>query len=163
MTIGEAMGFSGDEMIQAEISALFHDTGYVEGWKDHELRSARMAREFLKNAGIGEPLIHTVQNAILATHVPQSPTDRIGEALCDADLCHLAGEDYFEQMELLRLEWADSGQRDLSELDFHRNSVVFFGKHRYHSDYGKMVLGPMKMKNLDRIQERIRELEQAES
>lgn len=65
----------------------------------------------------------------MSTKVPQQPLDRIFKVLCDADPMHLAGKDYFRQMELLRLEWQRKGKFDFTEYQFHLHSIEFFRQH----------------------------------
>jgi HD superfamily phosphodiesterase len=155
MIIANESGFTEEERNILAISAIFHDTGYINNHKDHEKLSAEIAGEFLKSKEIEPSIINQIQGAIAATEVPQHPKDKISKALCDADLMHLSGEDYFEQMELLRKEWKLTGRDDLSQEEFHEQSVMFFNNHHYHTEYGKKVLTPLKHRNLGKIQARI--------
>ena len=153
--IGRNSGMIEDEMNILQVSALFHDTGYISTYDNHEAESSFIASEFLRSNLVGEQDIQIVSNAILATRVPQNPNDRISEVLCDADLMHLAGEDYFELMEMLRLEWQITGRQFLTEYQFHMNSIDFFDSHHFHSDYGKTIMQQQKEKNLIRIRQRV--------
>jgi uncharacterized protein len=153
--IGQNSGLKEDEMNILIVSALFHDLGYIRTYDNHEAASSAFAGEFLRLNRVGEPVIETVGNAILATKVPQYPKDRISEVLCDADLMHLTSEDYFEQMELLRLEWQKTGRYNLTEYQFHLNSIDFFNHHHYHTDYGKTILQAHKDISLSRIRQRV--------
>lgn len=150
-TIGEEEGLSSNDMYCLLMAALFHDIGYVDGGIDHEFKSAQQAAEFLREEGIDKVQIDQVERAILATKVPQKPKDIISKVLCDADMMHLSSIDYFEQMELLRKEWKHTGKADLSEREFHMQSVGFFNSHNYHTRFGKDVLSPKKKKILDLI------------
>jgi uncharacterized protein len=153
--IGTGSGLNEHEMNILRISALFHDTGYIKSSDNHEVESTLIAREFLAANHIDEQDAETVVVAILATRVPQKPTDKISMVLCDADLMHLTSDDYFEQMELLRIEWQKTGRYHLTVEQFHLNSVEFFVKHHYHSDYGKQVLEARKHRTLRLILDRI--------
>jgi len=104
---------------------------------------------------VDEKEVAAVRTAILATKVPQRPQDKISEVLCDADLMHLTSEDYFEQMEKLRMEWKLTGRNDLNEYQFHLNSINFFKDHHYHSEYGRTVLAPQKESVRQKIIERV--------
>jgi predicted metal-dependent HD superfamily phosphohydrolase len=153
--IGLGSGLDSHSLTLARMSALFHDCGYVTVDRGHEDESVRIAGEFLRSHDVDEAEIRRVTSAILATRVPQQPEDEVSAVLCDADLMHLAMDDYFERMDKLRLEWKLTGQADLSEYEFHRNSEQFFQKHHFHSPYGLNVLEPLKRVNLDRIRDRI--------
>lgn len=162
MLIARNCGLSEEDIQVLLISAYFHDTGYIVCDDNHEEESLVIAAEFLKQRGVGEDLIGIVSNAILATRVPQKPMDKISGILCDADLMHLAGEDYFEQMELLRLEWQVTGRQFFDEYQFHLNSIEFFKHHRYHSVYGQEVMEPKKVLCLQKVRQRIETLRQGQ-
>jgi len=152
--IGSFSALSEHEMNILRTGALFHDSGYIKSAEHHEAESSAIAREFLEANQIDEQDIRAVSNSILATRVPQKPGDKISGILCDADLMHLTSEDYFEQMELLRLEWQKTGRYNLTVQQFHLNSIDFFSRHRYHSDYGKEVMEAQKARTLGLIRAR---------
>ena len=149
--IGQQGHLNEEELNTLRIAAMFHDVGYLEGHQDHEQRSAAEVSKFLKSVGINGAVIKQAERSILATRIPQSPTDEVSKALCDADLAHLGYEDYFENMDLLRKEWKASGRAVMSKQEFNHMSVEFFSQHQYHTDYGKKVLEARKEKNLARI------------
>lgn len=153
--IGRNCSLTEDEMNVLQVSAYFHDIGYILTDESHEKESCFIATEFLRAQQVSEEAIEVVCNAILSTRVPQKPNDLISMVLCDADLMHLAGDDYFEQMELLRLEWQVTGKFFFTEYQFHLNSIEFFRNHSYHSDYGKKVMQPLKEYCLQRILDRV--------
>lgn len=156
--IGRKSGLTEDELNIVMISALFHDAGYTFSNDNHEEESTCIAAGFLQSCQIGEPGTGEVIRAIMATKVPQQPDGIVSEVLCDADLMHLAGDDYFEQMELLRIEWQKTGRYDLTEYQFHLNSIDFFKRHHFHTHYGKTVLQAKKEETMVRILERIARL-----
>ena len=142
--IGRYSGLNEDEMNILKVSALFHDVGYIDAYDDHELYSAERAMNFLASKDIDMDVINQVREAILSTKTPQSPKDTISCILCDADLMNLTFDDYFEQIDLMRHEWANVGKAKLNREEFHAQSLEFFQTHQYHSQYGKLVLQPMK-------------------
>jgi len=149
--IGKEIGLSHEDLNCLALAAIFHDVGYINSYDDHELVSAEMAGQYLISIDVDEEKIKLVKRAILATKVPQKPLDLISKALCDADLMHLADDNYFESIEPMRLEWKLTGRSNLSEMEFHSQSIVFFAKHEYHTAYGKEVLSSKKAQTLDRI------------
>lgn len=128
------------------MSALFHDVGYVDAYNDHELYSAKRAITFLKSKNIDPVTIRQVEVAIHSTKTPQNPKDQISEILCDADLMNLTFDDYFEQIDLMRMEWDRVGKAKLNKHEFYINSLEFFQTHQYHSEYGKKILQSKKEK-----------------
>lgn len=149
--IGNHSGLNEAEMNILRISALFHDTGYTRSYKGHEEESIAIAKEFLTKEQVDESVIHSIISAIVATEVSEIPKDKLSAILCDADLMHLTYENYFENSELLRKEWELAGIAKMKENEFHLNSIKFFEKHHYYSEYGKQILAPKKEKNLQRI------------
>ena len=153
--IGKNSGLNQKEIFMAQVSALFHDTGYIRSYENHEEESAFIAGEFLRLREIEERYILMVTHAILATKVPQAPNNQIAAVLCDADLHHLTSDNYFEKMELLRLEWQICGKQNFTEKEFHLNSIEFFRQHHYHSEYGKTIMEAKKQQVLTRVRDRV--------
>ncbi len=153
--IGTYSKLNQNDMNVLRVSALFHDVGYVDIYDDHEIISAARATAFLRNRNVDEGSIKQVEAAILSTKMPQSPKDKISEILCDSDLMYLTFDDYFDQIDLMRIEWEKVGKARLNSNEFHVQSLDFFKQHKYHSDYGRKVLQPIKEKNEFLIRKRV--------
>lgn len=158
--IGRNSGLSEDDLNLVKLCAWFHDAGYAIDPEDHEEESARVAAEFLLSKGVSEELISIVRKNILATRVPQHPTDLVSKVLCDADLMHLGEEDYFDHIDPMRIEWRNLSGAKISKRKFHKISLKFFHKHKYHTDYAKKELQPKKDKIFELLQKEIYMLEQ---
>jgi len=133
--IGRREGFTRQDMNILAVSAWFHDTGYTRQYDDHEIVSARLARDFLEARNVDPNMTEQVIQAILATKFPHQPGSRIAEALCDADFMHLADPRYFELIEKLRKEWKKTGVRPSKKDEFERLSLDIFNTHEYHTSY----------------------------
>lgn len=142
------------------LSALFHDLGYIKMYQGHEEESAKYASEYLKSKDIDNSTIRNITGSILATKIPQCPKTIIAKMLCDADLMHLTYDNYFEQIDLMRLEWSNLGITNLNEQEFHLGSIDFFKAHKYFSEYGQDILEAKKQHTLLRIKKRIKDLRQ---
>lgn len=142
--IGKYNNFKNDDLNILRLCALFHDVGYVKVYAEHELESSSMAIDFLRLKQIDESSIKIISTAILATKNPQYPIDIYSKILCDADLMHLTYDNYFEQIDLMRQEWKLTGIKYLNKKEFHLNSIKFFKSHKYHTEYGKLVLQAKK-------------------
>lgn len=153
--VGKVSGLNEGELNCVKLCAWFHDVGYVDSYNDHETKSAKIAEEFLSSNEVSAEDIEIVKNAILATRIPQSPKGIIAEVLCDADMLHLSGPDYYEQVDKMRDERKRVEGIKLSRTQFNEISVIFFGKHKYHTKYGKTVLQQGKEKNLVMIKDQI--------
>jgi len=144
-----------DQINTVRISALFHDAGYVDDYVGHEAKSAEYAAAFLRSKSVDEENINLVVGAILATKIPQQPKNIIDKIVCDADLMHLASDDYFEQAELIRQEWTNMGRGKLDKYQFELNSLTFFREHRFKTEYGRTVLQAKKEENAKQLGKRI--------
>lgn len=93
--IGTAEGISESEMNILLTAALFHDTGFLETYKNHEEISCSIAKNYLPQYDYNDDEIATICNLILATKIPQNPHSKLERILCDADLAYIGTDKYF--------------------------------------------------------------------
>lgn len=135
------------------ISAWFHDTGYVEKTKDHEEISAMFASNFLTEHKYDSNKIEEVIGIILATKVPQQPKNHLQQIMCDADLHHL-GNNFFEtRNNLFRIEIENYSGKKLTEAQFITETIEFMNRHHFFTGYAKNNFAPIKEKNLLMLQQ----------
>src|SRR5689334_2557195 len=72
-------GISDRDLLFLKTAALFHDTGYVYARSEHEERSCKIARERLSAENVPADEIEQICQLILATRVPQRPTNHLEE------------------------------------------------------------------------------------
>lgn len=152
--IGKNSGLTSEEIILIKIAAWFHDTGYAVDIENHEIISAEKAAGFLKMKDLDEQKIAIVINCILATKINTEPKTLMEKVICDADLSHLAEEDYFERIEKLRQEWKNLSLKDVSKKKFFEKSEIFFEQHSYYTAFAHNELDAKKLKNLERIKKK---------
>ncbi|MFC2126572.1 HD domain-containing protein [Bacteroidota bacterium] len=157
--IGRAENLSDDELETVIISALFHDTGYYQGSEQHEVISKDIASDFLRDIGVKERKITDISGCIIATKLPQRPTNKMEEVLCDADLYHVANQNFFEKSELLRKELVATGETDLKDKKWRKKSLKFLKKHRFFTAYARENLLPVKKENLSKLKTFLQEQE----
>jgi HD superfamily phosphodiesterase len=139
-----------DDRLVLMIAAWFHDTGYSKGQTaGHEEESVRIATEFLQKHVVDSTIIQRVSSAIQATRMPQSPISQIEKILCDADLYHLATEDFKPRNQLLKQEQEVHLGHKISKKDWRKNNIRFLENHKYFTDYGQEYLEPKKEENLN--------------
>lgn len=153
--IGSHLELTEDEMESALIAAWLHDTGYLGGEGDHEMKSAEKARELLREWGASQKKITEVSEAILATKVPQQPKSLVGKVVCDADLYHLSTENCIDKSGKLREEWETQGKKSMSDSQWRQYNLDFLEGHRYHTPYGQTILQAGKKRNIKRIRKLI--------
>lgn len=150
----------GDDKEALLVAAWFHDTGYVEGYENHEKASTKIAADFLREKGKSEDFIALVSSLILATVKEYVPRTHLEKIIRDADYAHLMGEEYATTCELLRLELKNTGIVSFSNSEWTRENLNFLlNKHRFYTDYALRKWQPLKEKNLLLIQKKINKQE----
>jgi len=141
----------GDRLILL-LAAWFHDAGYAAGEAGgHEEESARTATAFLQKNHVDEHTIQRVSSCIKATRMPQSPLSLPEQILCDADLYHLATEDFRARNALLKQEQETLLGHKIGKKEWRKNNIQFLENHKYFTHYGQDSLEPKKMQNLSEI------------
>jgi predicted metal-dependent HD superfamily phosphohydrolase len=151
--IGTVQGLDEEEMEILLMAAWFHDTGFRTRQEGHEEVSQGIAREFLDQIGFLPSKIDRVCQAIGATKMPQNPTSKLEEVLCDADMAHLAAKDFIDKAAALRKEWDLMGNKTFpDDHAWYQSNIDFIRSHRYFTGYGQQVLEKKKQKNLQKLE-----------
>ena len=142
------------------VAAWFHDTGYIEGYENHEAKSVKIAADFLKEKEKSEKFIALVSSLILATAKDYHPKTHLEKIIKDADYAHLMGTEYVTTCELLRLELKNTGVVNFSNAEWTKENLNFLlNNHRFYTDYALRKWQPLKEKNLILIQKKINKQE----
>jgi predicted metal-dependent HD superfamily phosphohydrolase len=137
------------------LAAWFHDTGYAAGLKKHhEEESQKIATEFLRKHNAAQSLIDKVNGCIIATRMPQSPSNLIEQIICDADLFHLGTKDFKDRNKLLRQEINALEDEKIGKKEWRNLNIEFLDRHRYFTDYAKEMLDPVKRTHLKELVEK---------
>ncbi|MEJ7587957.1 MAG: HD domain-containing protein [Ferruginibacter sp.] len=133
-----------DILLELQVAALYHDTGFIFAYTGHEEESCSIAREQLPGFGMNERQIDTICGLIMATKVPQAPANELQKVICDADLDYLGRDDFFETGNKLRLELIAyemlSGDNDWDE-----RQLIFLQTHQYFTNTSRQKRGPVKL------------------
>lgn len=156
MEIGRKQNATEDELEILQIAAWFHDLGYSKGCENHEEKGAKMARDFLSKRGYLEDKILMVEGCIMATQMPQNPQTNLEKIMCDADLMHLAGEDYFSKADLLHKEIQHTKSCKITEEEWLKMNEEFLGKHCFFTDYAKNRYESRVKENLKKVSQRLK-------
>ncbi len=148
--IAKAEGVTGKELTLLLTAAWFHDSGHIKGRQDHEKLSCSIARESLPQFGYSTADIEHICEIIMATKLPQSPKDHLGEILADADLDYLGRDDFFEISDKLYKEFCLTGHVTSKE-HWNQVQVEFFEDHRYFTKTARAERETKKEKNLQLI------------
>lgn len=123
--------------------AVLHDSGFLETYKAHEEKGVQLAESILPYFGYSAKEIKVVSGLIMATKVPQQPTNMLEKIICDADLDYLGRSDFYEIGENLFVEL----QHFINLTDrteWNQIQIKFLTAHEYHTDWAKEVRGPVK-------------------
>jgi predicted metal-dependent HD superfamily phosphohydrolase len=146
--IGLTYGLPMDDLELLQIAAWFHDTGYQLGPEDHEIRSAQNAADYLDNYGFTDAQIETVRGCILATKIPQRPTGKLQQIICDADLSHLGEKSYWMRTARVRQELVVTQNRLMTEEEWIEFELNFMLGHHYHTDVARELFEKRKYKHI---------------
>lgn len=161
--IGKGSRLDDDDLEIVILGAWLHDIGFTEVYDGHEERGAELATAWLAEQGYPVEKIERVVGCILATRMPQNPTSRLEEIVCDADLSHLSAPSFDHRNELLRLEWQTVLHQSFTDLEWERHTFTFMSGVRYHTRYAGVEFHEGRVGNLIRVGARIRELEDLQS
>jgi predicted metal-dependent HD superfamily phosphohydrolase len=160
LEIGQATELTQDQLETVIIAAWFHDTGYSKGWENHEFTSKNLASEFLRSLGVDEKKIADIGGCIIATKMPQRPTNIMEEVLCDADLNHVASEEFFTKSEMLRREISARNETNIKKLKWFKESLEFLKKSEYFTPYAREKLLPAKEQNLNKLKSLVKQIKE---
>ena len=154
LTIGRYEKCTADELGLIEIAALWHDTGYIKTYKNHEEQSCLMARHFLPDYGITSNNIEIICGMIIATRIPQSPQNKLEEIIADADLEYL-GTDAFMQTANDLFKELQYINPELTEAQWNTIQISFMGKHHFFTNFCKEYREQTKQLNLHHLNQQV--------
>lgn len=142
------------------LAGWFHDLGYVDDADNHEEESRKIASDFLKQHRFPEERIAKIGELILATDKFYKPKNHLEEVIKDADLYHLASDDYFRICENLRQEIKEVHHQKFSKLKWAELNITFFAKHKFYTKFAKENWQPEKEKNVEKILSSIKNIKE---
>lgn len=143
---------SGNDLILLETAALFHDTGFLTGYDDHEEKSVQLAKKILPGFSYSADNIETICRMILATRLPQQPITILEKILCDADLDYLGRDDFFMIANKLLCEWNEN-DIPLTLKKWYNIQVNFLESNHYFTKSAIFLRKEKKRENLSQILE----------
>ena len=145
-----------DDLKSLLLAAWFHDTGFTVGFENHEEKSKKIADEFLQGKSFAKTQIEKVQTLIDATKMPQNPTNKNEQIICDADLQHLGTDLFTEKSNLLRSEWEQLGDTQLTDIAWLEQNEIFLSEHSYFTNYAFAKFNDQKTSNWLKVKKDLR-------
>jgi uncharacterized protein len=149
-------GITGDDLMLLQTAAVYHDIGFVEKYSDNEPVAVRIASEVLPRFRYNPAQIEVIVGIIMATKLPQSPTNRLEEIIADADLDIFGSDDFTRRNEQLRAELAAIGVMS-SDEEWYRGQLEFMKGHSYFTSSARALLQDKKQRNIQIMEERLRQ------
>lgn len=143
-----AEGVRGKLAKLVKTAALLHDSGFVTNQHaGHEHQGCQIARSVLPDFGYSEEDVEQICNMIMATKIPQSPSNISEQIICDADLDYLGRTDFYPIARSL-FEEMKRYQLISDEKAWNRIQVSFLSAHRYHTTTNQALREPVKQQYL---------------
>lgn len=153
--LAEHYEVSDDDRLAIVLAAWFHDTGYSEGWEEHEERSVQNATEWLASKGVtDQKLIDGISGCIRATKMPQQPQSFLEEIVADADLSHLGDLSYWDRCGRVRQEFAITRNMIMSDQEWIDFELGFMLNHEFHTEAARELFGDRKSKHVKQLYKR---------
>lgn len=125
-----------ENRLALKLAALLHDTGYTVTIEGHEDESVKIATNFLKEHGVGDKIIDTVNRCILATKLDSAPTTTLEKIMKDADTSHFGKDNFNNTSEFLRRELDILCLKKYSPKEWlDENIQLLSEKHQFYTDY----------------------------
>jgi uncharacterized protein len=131
-------------------AVYFHDLGLIRQRKDHEMVSIQFAEQTLPEFGYSDAQIAVIRGIILATYLPQSPTNLLERIMADADLDYLGHEDYWKRSIDFRQELDHYGTKFTDE-EWYIYQLNFMQPHKYFTDSERVLREPVKQQHITEI------------
>lgn len=141
---------SEDQVIALNLAAWFHDIGHLYTTPtDHEIKSAELAEEWMREQNLTEEMVGMVKQLILATKITTKPDSLMERIIKDADTFNLGTKEFKKTDKLLKEEMR---LRNFTTLlaGWDQNKLEILQNHEFYTDYAKELLNEAKQKNIER-------------
>lgn len=149
--IGKNEKCTEQEIHLLKVAALWHDTGYIKSYANHELTSCLLVKEQLPAYGYTTAEIKLICGMIMATKIPQTPKTKLEEIIADADLEYLGTKEAEEKAALLFYE-IHSLIPSITKEAWDKMQIAFLQTHRFFTPYCKQQKEPIKQNYLKKLQ-----------
>jgi uncharacterized protein len=146
--LGRATGIDSQSYLALTTAALFHDTGFLFTYQDHETQSIAIAGDVLPQFGYTPEQIALIADLIAATRMPQRPHGLLQELLCDADLDLLGRDDFMRLNRALYVEVRHYSSKLISEATWLGEQTRFLEDHHFFTTAANELRAEGKAHNL---------------
>ena len=140
----------GNEIFLLRVAALYHDTGFLRTYFNHEEMSCRIFMEDAALFNFSAEDKALIKGLIMATKLPQKPKSKLEKIICDADLDYLGRTDFFTIGEGLRTEFLNY-EIISSEKEWEQLQAKFLTTHQYHTESSRRCREDQKQVNISKL------------
>ncbi|NQY67084.1 MAG: HD domain-containing protein [Flavobacteriales bacterium] len=150
VNLGIMENIKDNEMDLLKVAALYHDSGFTVSGENHEEVGCGIARKDLPGLGFNKKEIDKICGIIMATKIPQSPSTKLQQIICDSDLDYLGRGD-FETIGITLFRELNANGITLSVEDWNKMQVKFLNAHTYFTKSSKSIREPIKQEHLKKL------------
>ncbi len=148
--IGWGEGVSDEDILLLKTAALFHDSGHIVNYDNHEFYGTQLANEYLPKFNYNTDQINRICELIMATKLPPKPKNLLEKIICDADLDYLGRADFIPVSNTLYKELKD--QNKIGSLkEWNKRQLDFISEHQYFTKTAQSLREVNKQKQIERI------------
>lgn len=147
LLLANKSGIPDEDREVLELAALLHDTGFIEQYNGHEDVSCRIAADLLSQHNYPAEKSEKVLACIATTQLSSQPETLLEMLMRDADLAHLASDDYFLSVAALREEWRIFQQQTYPDHEWNELNHKFLKGHSYYTNAARELWDEQKNAN----------------
>lgn len=155
---GEENGINEHDLYLLKIACLYHDSGFINTYQQHELEGCKLAEKNLVKHGLTPEDLEKIKGMIMATRIPQQPTTRLEQIISDADLDYLGRDDFWEISDTLYHEFKFKNIVDNVD-QWNQVQINFFNQHNYFTETSRNLRSEKKAFHLSEIEKQLNDLE----
>ena len=151
LRIAIAEGIHDKEILHIlQTAAFYHDLGFISTYQGHEEESCRLARVSLPDFEYTNQQIEKICGLIMATKIPQNPTNHLERIIADADLDYLGRDDFWTISHSL---YEELHEREMvTDIDsWTKIQIGFLENHRYWTETARQWRNPAKLKRIEEL------------
>lgn len=155
--IGRKEGIDDEELLLLKTAALFHDSGFIVTYKDHEEAGVELARQILPDYDYTPEQIDRIADIIMVTKLPPKPKTLLERIICDADLDYLGRVDFIPVSGNLFRELKEHNIIEDDINKWNQIQIGFIEKHQYFTETAKKLRDVNKNNQLEAIRKLVEE------
>ncbi len=134
-------------------AALFHDSGMLIDYNNHEEESVRICEKELPKFDYSEEDIKTIARLIRKTKLLEKADCILENIICDADLDYLGRDYFFIRSTKLHYEWKLMKKHNYSLVDWLKIQLDFLENHNFYTKSAQDLREQTKQKTIKAIRE----------